>query len=93
MPDMLVKLYDLLELEPIVALQCAMGVTIRRAMPPEKFLVLDWIRQRFSSYWVSEADSLAGGLPPGAISFSFLICFRLVRPVRQARKLSLDLRL
>ena len=56
MPDMLVKLYDLPALEPVISRQRAMGITVRRGMTPEKFLVLDWIRERFSDYWVSEAD-------------------------------------
>jgi len=56
MPDMLVKLYDLPALEPAIANQCALGVSIRRCMPPEKHLVLAWIREHFSEYWVSEAD-------------------------------------
>ena len=56
MPDMLVKLYDLPEAEPYISAQRALGINIRRGMPPEKFLVLDWIRQHFSEYWVSEAD-------------------------------------
>ena len=64
MPDMLVKLYDLPELEPILARQRAMGVTVRRGMAPEKFLVLDWIRQHFSEYWVSEADVGFAARPP-----------------------------
>jgi GNAT superfamily N-acetyltransferase len=53
---MLVKLYDLPALEPAIAAQRATGISIRRCMPPEKFLVLDWIREHFSEYWVSEAD-------------------------------------
>ena len=56
MPDMLVKLYDLPALEPVISRQRDIGVNIRRGMPPEKFLVLDWIRQHFSEYWVCEAD-------------------------------------
>ena len=56
MPDMLVKLYDLPALEHAIAKQRAMGVSIRRCMPPEKHLVLAWIREHFSEYWVSEAD-------------------------------------
>ncbi len=56
MPDMLVKLYDLPALEPVIAAQRAMGVNIRRCMTPEKFLVLRWIGEHFSEYWVSEAD-------------------------------------
>ncbi|MCY3779139.1 MAG: GNAT family N-acetyltransferase [Chloroflexi bacterium] len=64
MPDMLVKLYDLPELEPVLARQRVMGITIRRGMAPEKFLVLDWIRQHFSEYWVSEADVGFSVSPP-----------------------------
>lgn len=64
MPDMLVKLYDLPELAPTLARQQDMGITIRRGMAPEKFLVLDWIRQHFSEYWVSEADVGFSARPP-----------------------------
>ena len=67
MPDMLIKLYDLPDLEPIVVRQRAMGITIRRGMAPEKFLVLDWIRQHFSEYWVSEADVGFSAHPPSII--------------------------
>ncbi len=56
MPDMLVKLYDLPSLEPVLKRQRDLGLRIRRGMPPEKFLVLEWIREHFSEYWVSEAD-------------------------------------
>lgn len=56
MPDMLVKLYDLPALEPAISKRRAMGVNIRRGLTPEKFLVLGWIREHFSEYWVSEAD-------------------------------------
>lgn len=56
MPDMLVKLYELPELHPIIAKQNAQDITIRRGMPPEKHRVLKWIDERFSEYWISEAD-------------------------------------
>ena len=56
MPDLLVKLYDLPELEPVIARQRVMGVTVRRGIPPEKHLVLDWVAQHFADYWVSESD-------------------------------------
>ena len=56
MPDMLVKLYDLPALEPAISNQRVAGVNIRRGMTPEKFLVLGWIKEHFSEYWVSEAD-------------------------------------
>lgn len=64
MPDMLVKLYDLPPLEPAIKAQRDKGVTIRRGMPPEKALVLPWIRERFSEYWVSESDVAFSKSPP-----------------------------
>lgn len=54
--DMLVKLYDLPPLEPHRQRQTAQGITIRRGIAPEKHVVLAWIRQHFSEFWVSEAD-------------------------------------
>lgn len=63
MPDMLVKLYDLADLEPVLSRQRAMGITIRRGISAEKFLVLPWIRERFAEYWVSEADVGFAALP------------------------------
>ncbi len=52
MPDMLVKLY---ELPPPVDLS-AQGVTVRRAMAPEKQLVLNWVGEHFYPHWVNECD-------------------------------------
>ena len=56
MPDMLVKLYDLPDLDSALAHQRAQGITIRRGLAPEKHMALDWIREHFSERWVSEAD-------------------------------------
>lgn len=64
MPDLLVKLYDLPALEPVIARQRALGITIRRGMAPEKHLVLDWVGQHFADYWVSEADVGFSARPP-----------------------------
>ena len=66
MPDMLVKLLELPPIEPIIAQQKEQGVIIRRGMPPEKHFVIDWIRQNFSMYWVSEAEK-AYTLAPATI--------------------------
>ncbi|MBZ0302325.1 MAG: GNAT family N-acetyltransferase [Anaerolineae bacterium] len=54
--DMLVKLYALPDLAPAVARQQAAGITIRRAIPPERHLVADWVGQAFSRAWVSETE-------------------------------------
>lgn len=56
MPDMLVKLYELDPLASFITRQTEQGITIRRALVPEKHLILDWVRQHFSDYWVSEVD-------------------------------------
>lgn len=56
MSDMLVKLYTLPPLEPLVAAVEAKGVILRRALAPEKHLVLDWIEAHFDAHYRSEAD-------------------------------------
>ena len=64
MPDMLVKLYELPPLQPAIERQTAQGVTIRRAIAPEKHVVLGWIGERFRQLWVSEADVSFTRQPP-----------------------------
>lgn len=56
MPDMLVKLYELPKLDSIMRAMEEKEVTIRLGIPPEKHLVLDWIREHFGEGWASEAD-------------------------------------
>jgi GNAT superfamily N-acetyltransferase len=55
-PDMLVRLYELPKLEPIIKVMEEKGITIRPGLPPEKHLVLAWIREHFGKGWESEAD-------------------------------------
>ena len=54
--DMLVKLYDLPDSGQSLSRLAAAGISIRRALPPEKHKVLDWVRSNFSQAWASEAD-------------------------------------
>lgn len=56
MPDMLVKLYQLPPLAPVIEAQAQQGITIRRALPPEKYFVTTWIDAHFNKHWISEAD-------------------------------------
>jgi predicted N-acetyltransferase YhbS len=56
MPDMLVKLYELPDLAPAIQRQAEVGITIRRAIPPEMHIVTDWVRQHFSNAWASETS-------------------------------------
>lgn len=64
MTDMLVKLYTLPPLEPHIARQAELGITIRRAIPPEKHHVIGWVRAHFSEYWVNEVDVAYTRQPP-----------------------------
>ena len=65
MPDMLVKLYKLPPLEPVLQAQRDRGIQIRRALAPEKHLVLAWITQYFWVSWASECEVTFGHLPIG----------------------------
>jgi GNAT superfamily N-acetyltransferase len=61
--DMLVKLYDLPTSHEALSRLAATGVSVRRALPPEKHKVLDWVRRTFSEAWASEADVAFGHQP------------------------------
>jgi GNAT superfamily N-acetyltransferase len=61
--DMLVKLYDLPASQEASSRLAAAGVSVRRALPPEKHKVLDWVRSTFSAAWASEADVAFGRQP------------------------------
>ena len=63
MADMLVKLYELPELAPVLAKLQKAGVEIRRALAPEKHVVLDWVRTNFNPGWASECDVTFGNKP------------------------------
>ena len=63
MPDMLVKLYDLPDDWSFIAQQAALGIVIRKPLPSEKLLILDWIRREFSEAWVAETDRAFANQP------------------------------
>lgn len=63
MTDMLVKLYALPDLQTAITHQQNQNITIRRAIAPEKHLVLAWIREHFSEFWVSECDVAFANTP------------------------------
>lgn len=61
MPDLLVRLYDLPE---NVGRRLPDGVTIRRALAPERRLVCDWVGETFGfPTWVSECEVAFSGHP------------------------------
>lgn len=56
MADMLVKLYGLPAFESTGQYEERTGITIRRALAPEKHLVTQWINEHFGAMWVSECE-------------------------------------
>lgn len=56
MPDMLVKLYDLPDLEGAIQDQQSRGIRFRRALPPEKHRVVKWVARHWGDVWASECD-------------------------------------
>jgi GNAT superfamily N-acetyltransferase len=57
MSDMLVKLYDLPEKEPLLPALKNAGIEVRRAIPPEKHVVVEWVRTMFNPHWASECEA------------------------------------
>ncbi|GIQ65414.1 N-acetyltransferase [Paenibacillus cisolokensis] len=56
MPDMLVKLYALPETETPEQYAARTGITVRRAIGPEKLAVAEWVEKHFSKNWRSECE-------------------------------------
>jgi predicted N-acetyltransferase YhbS len=56
MPDMLVKLYELPDVEPRLRALQARGVIIRPGMPHEKNRIVAWVRDNFGDGWASESE-------------------------------------
>jgi GNAT superfamily N-acetyltransferase len=62
--DLLVKLYTLPDPAPVYAAQNTAGINIRRALAPEKHLVVDWVREHFGPGWANETDVAFSNHPP-----------------------------
>jgi predicted N-acetyltransferase YhbS len=54
--DMLVKLYELPSSQVAYERLQQAGITMRRALAPEKHKVTAWVRKNFSEAWASEAE-------------------------------------
>ncbi len=62
MADLLVRLYDLPEFEAEARVKAA-GITVRRAIAPERYFILEWIRYHFHDLWAGEAALALSQLP------------------------------
>jgi GNAT superfamily N-acetyltransferase len=54
--DMLVKLYELPTIDTLIQRLESMGIVIRRALAPEKHIIIKWVKENFSSGWADECD-------------------------------------
>jgi GNAT superfamily N-acetyltransferase len=54
MPDLLVRLYDLPQLESERKVADA-GIAVRRALAPEGEILREWIGEHFNHHWIAEA--------------------------------------
>lgn len=68
---MLVRLYDLPEASTRVETLRARGIEVRRAIAPERHVVVSWVREQFGDGWASECEISFGRLP--------ISCFRAQR--------------
>jgi GNAT superfamily N-acetyltransferase len=68
---MLVRLYDLPEPSNRIAALHQAGVDVRRALAPERHVVVSWVRQQFGEGWASECEVSFARLP--------ISCFRAQR--------------
>ena len=59
MSDLLVRLYDL----PDTATPLPRGVAVRRALAPERRLVVEWVGRTFNRLWEGECEVAFGAHP------------------------------
>lgn len=63
MPDMLVNLLHLPPAEPLVATLAAEGIQIRRAMAPDRHLILDWVVRHAGAPAAGECEVAFSRIP------------------------------
>jgi ribosomal protein S18 acetylase RimI-like enzyme len=61
--DMLVRLYELPEVNPFIEKLKVDGITIRKALVPEKHMVVNWVRDQFGHGWASECEAAFSNHP------------------------------
>jgi hypothetical protein len=68
---MLVRLYDLPEASSRSRALHGAGLELRRALAPERHVIVSWVREQFGEGWASECDVSFARLP--------ISCFRAQR--------------
>jgi len=69
--DMLVRLYDIPEPSARITTLHNAGIDLRRAIAPERHVVVSWVRKQFGEGWASECEVSFARLP--------ISCFRAQR--------------
>ena len=64
MMDMLVRLYDLPPLQPELDAMKAEGISVFRALPPNRNMVVEWVREHTSDLAAGEAEGCFGSPVP-----------------------------
>jgi GNAT superfamily N-acetyltransferase len=67
MPDLLVKLYELPTSTLLLERLQAEGIEIRRAIAPEKSMIVRWVDEQFSDRWACECEIAFTRQPIGCI--------------------------
>lgn len=75
MADLLVKLYRLPALAPALSRAAEAGATIRRALAPERYAVVNWVATHYGDRWAGEVSLAFSGHP--------ISCFLAVAPEGQ----------
>jgi GNAT superfamily N-acetyltransferase len=60
--DLLVRLYDLPAFEATAKVAAA-GITIRRALSPERYFIIEWVREKFGEIWAGEVSAGLARMP------------------------------
>ena len=63
MTDMLVKLYELKDDWNFLPEQAQLGITIRKPIGREKYLIVDWVQEKFGDAWASTVDMALANRP------------------------------
>jgi len=77
MADLLVRLYDLPPLAPLLGELAGQGIEVRRALAPERHVVVSWAEAHGSAGWASECEVAFTRVP--------LACFVAVERASPAR--------
>jgi hypothetical protein len=79
MPDMLVKLYEIPDDWGFIAQQEQLGITIRKPLASEKYIILEWVRMEFGEAWAAETERSLSNQP--------ISCFIAVRRTEQGHEM------